>query len=118
MESFADDPQLTLEHLRLKARDTALWLKILGVANIVIGVPTALAIVGILYIWLGVLLFQAGKAAETASGQDLVEMMDKLRTYFIVNAILMLLGVLLMVVYIGIFIAIIVGGLGSEFFNV
>lgn len=118
METYADDPRLTLEQLGLKARDASLWLKILGVGNIIIGVPTALALVGILYIWLGVLLVQAGKAAEVATGPELIEMMDKLRTYFIVNAILMLLGVLVMVLYIAFFIFLVTGGLGDAWMGI
>lgn len=76
------------------------WLKALGVANIVVGVPTALAVVGVVYLWMGVVLYQAGEQAETATGADLVTLMDKLRTYFLVMAILTILGVVLALGYV------------------
>lgn len=75
------------------------WLKALGVANIVIGVPSVLAIVGVVYIWMGVVLYQAGERAATASGHELVVLMDKLRTYFIVMTILTVVGIVLALGY-------------------
>ena len=120
MESYAQTAAPSqghpvLDQLRVKAQDTALWLKIIGIAYIVIGVPTAIALVGILYIWLGLLLYKAGKAADGADGQDLITMMDKLKTYFTVMAILMILGVVLMVIYMIVIFAVIGGAASGAF---
>ncbi|NBC15969.1 MAG: hypothetical protein GVY18_01495 [Bacteroidetes bacterium] len=97
--SVSPTPAATLDHLSTKAQAMAPWLKALGVANIVIGVPSAVALVGVVYIWLGVVLYQAGERATTASGADLVALMDKLRTYFLVMTILTILGVVLALGY-------------------
>lgn len=77
------------------------WLKFLGIVNIIMGAFTALSIVGILVawlpIWLGVLLLQAGSRATTARAtnnpRELVTMVEKLRLYFIIQGILMIVGI-------------------------
>lgn len=80
------------------------WLKLLGVAYIVSGIPTLVVLVGALNIWLGVLLVQAGSAAEAGDDHALLRMMGKFKTFFIVNAVLVLLAVLmvaLIVIFVG-----------------
>lgn len=75
------------------------WLKFLGILMIINGIITALTIVGILIawlpIWMGVLLFQAGSRADTAAltkdSSQLVPMMDKLRVYFMIQGVLILI---------------------------
>ena len=95
----SDQDSLVMPQLQSTAQEMSTWLKILGIAYIVVGVPTALALVGLLYIWLGWMLYKAGEAAQRATGPDLVTMMDKFKTYFLVMAILTILGVVLMVIY-------------------
>ncbi len=75
------------------------WMKLLGVVMIVQGVIAAISLVGIIIcwlpIWLGVLLFKAAGAIEGAqlSGnkQLLIESLNKLKTYFLINGVLMLI---------------------------
>ena len=75
------------------------WLRLLGIVMIVQGIISALTIVGIIIawlpIWLGVLLFQAAGAAEGAqmagSKQQLMESLWKLKTYFVINGVMMLI---------------------------
>lgn len=75
------------------------WMKLLGVVMIVQGIFTALTIIGIIIawlpIWLGVLLFQAASKAEAAqmAGQQvpLMESLNKIKTYFVINGVLMLI---------------------------
>ncbi len=75
------------------------WLKLLGVVMIIQGVLTAFTIVGIIIcwlpIWLGVLLFQAANSIEgaqlTGSKTHLNLSLTKLKMYFIINGILMLI---------------------------
>lgn len=76
------------------------WLKFLGVMMILGGVFTALTIVGLIVawipIWQGVLLFQAANAIDKAytlgNAAELVKAQQKVKTYFMIMAILMLLG--------------------------
>ncbi len=73
------------------------WLKFVGIATVASAVPMALTIFGIviawLPIWLGVLLIQAGSAAQRGDERELLRMVEKLKTYFIVQGLLILLGI-------------------------
>jgi hypothetical protein len=77
------------------------WLKFLGVLSIISGVGSALSIVGIIFawlpIWMGVLMFQAGSSIAPA-GQfgdkfAFLSSMGSLKTYFVLQGILALLGI-------------------------
>ena len=82
------------------------WMKLLGVVMIVYGVIIALSIVGIIVawlpIWLGVLLFKAAGYAETArmTGErlQLVEALRRIRTYFVINGVLLLIGLVVVAI--------------------
>ena len=90
-----------IEHSRLESalRGMKGWLKFLGIILIVMGIPAALALVGILDIWLGVVLYQAGSRAQqflvSKSSDDLAEFASKLKTFFMVTGILALIGIIL-----------------------
>lgn len=79
------------------------WLKLLGVMMIITGALQVLTIIGIVWawlpIWLGVILFQAANAAELAlTTEDPAtarNAIDKLRLYFMIQGILMLIGLVL-----------------------
>ncbi len=87
------------------------WLKFLGIMNIISGALTALSIWGIIIawlpIWLGVLLLQAANrinaARFTQNKSELVTMMDKLRLYFVIQGILIIVTIALVIVGIAIF---------------
>ncbi len=77
------------------------WLKFLGILSIISGVGTALSIVGIIVawlpIWMGVLMFQAGSSIDSA-GQfgdkfAFLRSMGSLKTYFMLQGILTLIGI-------------------------
>jgi hypothetical protein len=74
------------------------WLKFVGIMMILGGIPSALALVGIIPIWQGVLLMQAASSIETAAntGQKYAfnSAMSNIKTFFIVNGILMVIGIL------------------------
>ena len=81
------------------------WLKFLGVLSIISGVVSALTIVGIIYawlpIWMGVLMFQAGSSIESA-GQfgdkfAFLHSLGSLKTYFVLQGIITLIGIILFV---------------------
>lgn len=72
------------------------WLKFLGVITIIGGIPSVFVLVGILQIWIGILLFQAGSSLDSA-GQfgdkfAFLRSMGNLKTYFLIQGILTLLG--------------------------
>lgn len=103
-----------LAQLKQTAQNMSAWLKFLGIVNIVSGAITAISIVGLLIawlpIWMGVLLFQAGERATNAQRSEdfsyLAQMMDKLKTYFVINAVLIIVVlafVLILVVFAGSF---------------
>jgi hypothetical protein len=76
------------------------WLKFVGIVTIVSGALAALSVIGIVFawipIWLGVLLMQAAARAENAriseNPQELVQMFEKLRLYFLINGVMIILG--------------------------
>jgi len=76
------------------------WLKLLGIVQIVFGILQAVTVFGIIWawlpIWLGVILNSAGnKAQEYMEKGDetlLMEFTKKLKLYFIINGIMMLIS--------------------------
>lgn len=97
----------SVSQLSLPLASATGWMKFIGVIFIIQGVLTALTIVGIIVawlpIWIGVLLMQAASAIERAQYNDeagaLMEALGKLKTYFIIQGILILLGIIFAVLY-------------------
>ena len=79
------------------------WMKLIGILMIVSGALLVLTCFGIviawLPIWLGIALVGAASALERAyneqQGAALVEAMTKLKTYFTVTGILLLIGIVM-----------------------
>ena len=92
----------TLQHLVTIAGQSKGWLKFLGVLMIIYGIIVAFSLVGILIawlpIWMGVLLFQAGNRADealfTKDPNQLVTMMSKLKTFFIIQGVLAIIALI------------------------
>ncbi|HTV86423.1 MAG TPA: DUF5362 domain-containing protein [Dyella sp.] len=105
--SLGKAPSYSLQDLIQPLASGKGWMKFVGIMFIVQGVVTALTIVGILIAWLpiwtGVLLVQAAGALENAqlSGDAfaLKESFAKLRTYFVIQGVLYLVGIAMMVLY-------------------
>jgi hypothetical protein len=81
------------------------WLKFLGVLSIIGGIFQALSVVGIIVawlpIWMGVLMFQAGSSID-AAGQlgdkfAFLNSLGSLKTYFVLQGILTLIGIIVAV---------------------
>ena len=97
-QNLINEQNLTKE-LSLPIFQAKTWLKLLGVVMIAQGLLTALTIVGIIIcwlpIWLGILLFQAANSIEgaqlTGSKEHLIQSLSKLKMYFIINGILMMI---------------------------
>ncbi|MEJ2052749.1 MAG: DUF5362 family protein [Calditrichaceae bacterium] len=95
-----------LERLAFSAKNMSVWLKVVGIINIISGALTAISLVGIIIawapIWMGILLYQASSRADEAraSGRydQLVTMMEKLRLYFLIQGILIIVMVVLSVI--------------------
>ena len=100
--------QESVAALRSIASRMGAWLKFLGVASIFLGAFIAVITYGIgllfawMPIWLGVLLFQAGERAGRA-GQDsdphpLIELLEKLRSYFVVYSVAAIVVITMMII--------------------
>ncbi len=84
------------------------WLKFFGIMNILYGIFAAVSLVGIIFawipIWLGVLVNSAANNVEKAylvgDRQALLETQKKLRTYFVINAVLLLLGLVVFATFV------------------
>ena len=78
------------------------WLKFVGIMMILGGIPSALALVGIIPIWQGVLLLQAASSIETAAntGQQYAfdSAMGNIKTFFVINGVLIIIGIFIAVI--------------------
>jgi len=103
MEAGNQDTAMAVRELSLPIYQSKGWLRLLGVLSIVSGALAAITIVGILYawlpIWIGVLLLQAASLVERAqlSGDKgvLFESLGKLKTYFIIQGVTTLIGLII-----------------------
>jgi hypothetical protein len=101
-----DDRSALVRELSMPLAAGKGWMKFLGVMFIIQGVFTALSIVGILIawlpIWLGILLNQSATSIERAqmSGDEAAMRMslDKLRTFFAIQGVLMLIGIIMAII--------------------
>lgn len=95
-----------IDRMKQTAMTMSSWLKFLGIVTIIGGALSAVSIVGILVawlpIWLGVLLYQAGDRAQSAKYSNdlnyLVQMIEKLKTYFVINAVVMIIAIAFVIV--------------------
>lgn len=108
METTVDN---SMDAIKQTAASMSGWLKFLGIINIIWGAFSAISIVGIIFawlpIWLGVVLLQAASSATHANlsndPNDLAEMMSKLRMYFIIQGVLIIVGMAAVVIGIIVF---------------
>ncbi|KGI78465.1 DUF5362 domain-containing protein [Oleiagrimonas soli] len=120
-----DDRSAIVRELSTPLAGAKGWMKFLGIMFIIQGVFTALSIVGILIawlpIWIGVLLNQSAGALERAhaSGDEAAFRMslDKLRSYFVIQGVLMLIGIILGVLMILFYGAVIAAMISSGKFH-
>ncbi|WP_266183381.1 DUF5362 domain-containing protein [Dyella humicola] len=83
------------------------WMKFVGIVSIIHGALIALSIIGLviawLPIWMGLLLMRSASAIERAQlsgdADALKESLAKLRTYFVVLGVLILVGIVISAVY-------------------
>ena len=88
------------------------WLKLVGILTIIAGVFQALSVVGILFcwlpIWMGVLMLQAGSSIDAAAQLGdrfaFLRSLNSLKTYFVIQGVLALIGILVFVLSICVFV--------------
>ena len=105
METAQNNNSL-VQDLSLPLAQSKGWMKLLGVMMIIYGILIAISVVGLIIawipVWIGVLLFQAVSAVEQAQlGGDadaMLRAMGKLKTYFTISGVLMLIGIIVGVV--------------------
>lgn len=98
-----EEQNQVIKELSLPIYQAKGWMKLLAVVMIIYGILIALSIIGIIIawlpIWLGVLLWQAATATETAqvTGRKglLLEALGKIKLFFIINGVLLLAGLVL-----------------------
>jgi len=106
--------EFVIQEIKHIAMDTSGWLKFIGIFFIIYGALICLTIIGIIVawlpIWMGILLYSAGKKANDAqytnNPMHLIDMMKKFKTFFIMQGILLIIGL------VGIILAIILVGAG------
>lgn len=82
------------------------WIKLLGIVYFIYGVLTAIGLIGILFIWLGLVLLKVSKnmaLAERGDTNALVPISDGISTYFtafgIITLIGLVIGVIALIIY-------------------
>lgn len=109
----------SIEAMKAQAANMTGWLKFLGIISIIQGALTALSIVGIIIawlpIWMGVLLFQAGdratRARNSADGSELAGMLEKLKLYFVIQGILVIVMLAFVILFFVFFSSVVFNGL-------
>ena len=102
------------------------WMKLIGVMSIIYGALMILSLWGILVcwlpIWMGVLLIQASNlinnARVTGDKIRLMESLSKIKTYFIVTGVLVLIGLIVLGIILFIFGGAILIGIFGKIFSV
>jgi hypothetical protein len=98
MNTISNNQAGILDQLKTTAQNMSGWMKLLGIITIISGVLSVLSIVGIIVawipIWLGILLIQSASRANSAGSlnkpEELLLMLDKLRLYFVVQGIMLI----------------------------
>lgn len=93
----------SVRDIALPLYNAKFWMQLMGVVMIIYGVLIAISIVGLIIawlpIWIGVLLFQSASAINVAYNTDdrdaAIRSMEKLKTYFIINGVLLLIGIVI-----------------------
>lgn len=98
MNTISNTQTGIFDQLKTAAKNMSGWMKLLGIITIISGVISVLSVVGIIVawipIWLGILLIQSASRANSASSlnkpEELLLMLDKLRLYFAVQGIMLI----------------------------
>jgi hypothetical protein len=102
MENQANEQAAIVRELGLPLLESKGWIKFLGVVSVIQGIVVAFTLVGLIIawlpIWIGVLLYQSASILErahlTGDRATFSAAMAKLKTYFMIQGILTLLGII------------------------
>jgi uncharacterized membrane protein HdeD (DUF308 family) len=103
METQASDQGALLRDVSIPLYQSKGWMKFLGVMSIIQGVVAAFTLVGIIIawlpIWVGIILYQSASAMEraytTGDREAFHESFGKLKTYFLIQGIITLIGIII-----------------------
>lgn len=106
METGMSNVSAMSELARKNAAGMKGWMKFLGLMNIIGGALNCLSIVGILWgwipIWIGIILMGAGGRADEFARQGdsaaLEGLMGKLKTYFTISGIMLIVSMVMSVI--------------------
>jgi hypothetical protein len=106
MENQGNDQAALVRELSIPIYQSKGWLKLLGIVSIIQGIITVFTIIGILIawlpIWIGVLLYKCASTVEhaylTGDKVTYMESLGKLKTYFIIQGIMTLIGIIIAVI--------------------
>jgi uncharacterized membrane protein HdeD (DUF308 family) len=108
MEQQNQSNEMLVRQISQPLARSAGWMKFIGVIMIILGVLTALTIVGIIIawlpIWIGVLLIKSANKAKSAYNfgymPDIVESLRALNSYFTIYGVLLILYLIASIVFI------------------
>lgn len=103
----------------LKLEQSAGWMKFLGIVQLIYGILTAITLVGILWIWLGLVLIKASnnlRLAKDGDEESLIEASQNLSTYFTVWGIIAIIGVAITVIVMIIYLFVVAGAVMSNMY--
>ena len=119
MEDVVAYSEENIKRAVLKLEQSAGWIKFLGIIQLIYGVLTAVTLVGILWIWLGLVLIKVAnnlRLAKEGDDEAFVEASQNLATFFTVWGVLAVIGIVIAVIVILIWI-IFAGGMWSQMAN-
>lgn len=92
---------LYLNELYAEARKYTGWMKFLGILLVIPGILTAIFLIGLPILWLGLTLIQAANAVNREGINGLEEFIGKIGLYFKIYGIITVIGILIYVVFLG-----------------
>jgi len=113
--TFLEDNKYNLKLIITPLYEAKGWMKLIGIVSIIGGALYALTLVGIIIawlpIWMGILLNKSAGLIEQAYNSDdeliLNNALKKLKTYFIINGVLVLISIA------GVGLALLFGGISA-----
>jgi hypothetical protein len=106
MEQMGTDARLVVREISKPLYQSKGWMQFLGILSIINGAVLVFTLFGILIawlpIWIGVLLLQAASSVErattTGDKQAIVASLGKLKTYFAIQGVMTLIGIIVAII--------------------
>ena len=122
---MAMDNEALVKELAQRMIGAKFWMYLIGILMIIYGVLAAITIVGIIFawlpIWLGVLLCMAASSLSEASisgaTEQMHQMLGRLKLFFVVQGVVMLVGIVAGIISFLFFGSMIMGMIGGYLHN-